>query len=545
MNKNKLFHLTRRSSFLWKSALVLALVIIAIGTGVSFLNTERVNAFERVMASDVFEEDGFDQILPQEPNGEINAALREELASNHPFHEKLEVMQILLHLPVISGGLSIPGAEGLPNLSPEEYIVTKAFFNACLSSRADGSSKSGKAHVSDAVIALQTLAGEPIPLAHANYALSLIHGNEGDRVASSKALRREIEHHDSDPARERLVRSYLIGKRFDKLKELQMDPAFEPFINNDVLQKIALSEMDWLMLFKTLLPVAYEDANIAMICLALVAGFVWVTILLRFNGTLSFRSPAVQLAVPALILGALSAHATILAIFWQEHQFNIGMGETILSQIIYCVAGIGFREEALKLLFFIPLIPFLLRRKNDLEILTIAGLVGLGFAIEENINYFQSSAGLSVLGRFATANFLHISLTALCGLTLVRAFMHKGDATSQAAITFGLAVAAHGIYDAFIIVPVLQEYAFFSSAVFVLIGYQYFGWLRHLRDQWRDPVSITAHFTLGVILVTGTSYILYAWTSGAFLAFQAMGSEVLGLGIILILFYRGIPENIE
>ena len=87
---------------------------------------------------------------------------------------------------------------------------------------------------------------------------------------------------------------------------------------------------------------------------------------------------------------------------------------------------IGLREEALKLLLFVPLIPFLLNR-DDLEILTVAGLVGLGFALEENINYFQASAGLSAVGRFATANFLHIALTAMCGLTLTRAIVHRGE----------------------------------------------------------------------------------------------------------------------
>ena len=80
---------------------------------------------------------------------------------------------------------------------------------------------------------------------------------------------------------------------------------------------------------------------------------------------------------------------------------------------------------------------------------------------------------------------------------------------------------------------------------FVLIGYQYFSWLRHLRDEWKDPFSITAVFTYGIIFVTGISFGLYAWNVSPFLAFKAIGYEVIGIGIILILFYREIPETIN
>lgn len=133
----------------------------------------------------------------------------------------------------------------------------------------------------------------------------------------------------------------------------------------------------------------------------------------------------------------------------------------------------------------------------------------------------------------------------MCGLSLTRAVIHKGEEIQQAAIIFGMAVVIHGLYDAFIMVPALSDYSFLSSTVFVLMGYQYFGWLRHSRTSWKDPISITATFTYGVIFVTGISFGLYAWNSGPFPALQAIAHEVIGVGIILVLFYREIPETIE
>lgn len=55
MNKKKLFSLTRRSSFLWKHSLILGTLIVLFGTGISFLNTERMDDYHRVLASSSFE----------------------------------------------------------------------------------------------------------------------------------------------------------------------------------------------------------------------------------------------------------------------------------------------------------------------------------------------------------------------------------------------------------------------------------------------------------------------------------------------------------
>mgnify|MGYP001814235654 CR=1 FL=1 len=334
--------------------------------------------------------------------------------------------------------------------------------------------------------------------------------------------------------------AYLDLEKFAALEALAADSDYEEFITPDVLRDIALDRMDWPMILRTQFAASYEGADLARVLLAVLSGLVWAVILIRFNG--SARGVGWFL-LPALALGMLSAHATLLVVYWLEYQVGFGFGDTLVQQLIYCL-GIGLREEGLKLLFFVPLIPFLARRA-DLEILTVAGLVGLGFALEENINYFEASAGLSAVARFATANFLHIALTAMCGLSLTRAVVHRGEDIQHAAVAFTLAVATHGFYNAFLMVWALADYSWLTYTVFVLMGYQYFGWLRHLREEWKDPFSVTAIFTYGVILVTGFSFALHAWNAGPFIALQAVVGEVIGVAIILILFYREIPETLD
>ncbi|VGO22224.1 PrsW family glutamic-type intramembrane protease [Pontiella sulfatireligans] len=533
MNKNKLFHLTRQAGFLRKSSLALAVVLVVLGVGVSFLNTGRLDAYQDVFAPEYVGEydeelDGF--LLEESNQNAVEAAVAAILKADAPFHEKLLDIQYLLYYAPPSNAIEIPAAG---SLSSTNHAIAVAFVEAC-----------SKPKDAAALQPLELLAVAEPPAPDANFALALAFENRKNDLAAITALYREIDGHDSAHARERLVTTYLDLEKYDAIEALGADPKYKEFITPYVVQEIALDRMDWPVIIKTQIPAAYEGTSMAMLALALFSGLIWALILLRFNGSLSIKAAVVKLAVPALLLGALSTHGTLLVIYWQEHQLGFVMGNEMAQQLIYCIGGIGLREELMKLLFFVPLIPFLLKR-TDLEILTIAGLVGLGFAIEENINYFEHSAGLSALGRFATANFLHIALTAMCGLTLTRAVAHRAENVLQALVTFGMAVMIHGLYDAFIMVPALEDYSFLTYTVFVLMGYQYFGWLRHLRDEWKDPVSITSIFTLGIILLTGLSFGLFAWQAGPANAFQAVGNEVIGVAIILLLFYREIPETIQ
>lgn len=530
LNRKKLFALTRSTSFLWQSSLGVGLFVIALGTGISFLNTARPP------------DPGQRPIDSVEVVSNINNTILDLLNGKRPFGDKLMELHQVVSISAGLDGLLFPDASELPALSSDEYRVASAYFHASEGLAEDLGIWEPTEESKNSLQVLQDLAGGAQPVPFANYALGMVYEEEADSDAADAYLR-EIELFNRDAARKRLVRFYLARKQYDAIKQLETDPAFRPHISPAVRQIVALANMDWPALFKNVIPAAYEYTRPTMAALAIFSGLIWAIILLRFNGTLSVKSAPMRLALPALVLGALSAHATVLFIFWQEHQLHLGEPPDTVGQFIYCLS-IGLREEGLKLLFFCPLIPLLWRR-SSLEILTVAGLVGLGFAMEENIGYFQRSAGLSVLGRFVTANFLHISLTAMGGLTLARACIHKGEAIQEAAITFATIVAVHGLYDAFIIVPLIEDLSWLSLTVFIVLGYQYFGWLRYLRDDWRDPVSITSVFTLGVVLLTGLSYTLHAWDVGASLAFQNVAGEVIGIGIILILFYREIPETLD
>ncbi|MBN2685181.1 MAG: hypothetical protein JXR40_07865, partial [Pontiellaceae bacterium] len=317
MDKSKLFYWTRSTRMLWRSALVLALVMIGLGTAISFLNAERRDPVVRLLSdiANMNSESEFEITAEQRDSivRTINTALLEVLSGTQPFYAKLDDLEIVAGETEGYEGIRFPAQKDVAVLDAQEYAVASAFFRAM--------SPTGTEKVA-AIQKMAALADAEAPPPCANYAQALF-VEERDYAAAVAAYQREAKLFDLDAARRSVVRVYREHGQYEIIKELQNDPKYAPFITPWVRQRIALANMDWPVLISTLISAAYEQVDLGMVVLALVTGLVWSRILLRFNGPFSIRSRPVQLALPALLLGALSAHATILFIFWQDYQLGL------------------------------------------------------------------------------------------------------------------------------------------------------------------------------------------------------------------------------
>jgi len=217
--------------------------------------------------------------------------------------------------------------------------------------------------------------------------------------------------------------------------------------------------------------------------------------------------------------------------------------EEVVAGLRYNILGIGLREEFAKLCCLLPLMLLLVRQRNELAALLVSACVGLGFAIEENVGYFWSSQGTATLGRFLTANPFHMTLTGLIGLAVYRGLRYPKEWGPHALATFGLMVIAHGIYDAVLTIPALVEYSIVGTIVFALVVYQFFHELRELRTTGGDTISLSANFLCGVSLLTAATFVYLSATLGCGVAFDGLASGVLGLGVMVYLFLREMPES--
>ncbi len=324
---------------------------------------------------------------------------------------------------------------------------------------------------------------------------------------------------------------------FDVQKQIQTNDNWEEL---DRLAAQGIWGRLWWALPKTIF---HRFERLGPVVLSSIAGCCWLAFLwqaLKTPGLGDLRFWCALLAIP---LGALSIWPTHFFRLWQEHAWNLHDSAELIPGVRFYVLGVGLREEVAKLLCVLPLMPVMLRIRDELTVLLVSGCVGLGFAIAENVNYFAGSGGTAAMGRFLTANPLHFSLTGLAGLMLYRVLRNPRGWGSYAAGVFGLLVFAHGLYDAFIALPALQEYALFSMIIFALVVYQFFHELRELRPKQGDTISLSANFLCGVSVLTASTFVYLSATIGMSVAFDVLASGVTGLAVMVYLFLREMPET--
>ncbi len=326
---------------------------------------------------------------------------------------------------------------------------------------------------------------------------------ERQREAASTHYRTELERRESSHARSRIVEIALLDGDKPGLRQLLAQPEFRNA--TPVLTRFeAYARLrDFWGIFGTVLVHDYARLTAAYVGLTLFVALVWFFIVGQFSG---FRPGQLLLYLAAILLGAFSASLTLFAVIVQENVFALFPETDVFTQgLINCVAGIGLREEFIKLACFVPLLPILLRRANPMEALIVAGFVGLGFAVQENLSYYARSGGEASVARFLTANFLHLALTGLVGFAAYLFARAPQRNWEEFVGTFLLVVLAHGIYDALLIVPELGEYSWLSIVIFALLAYRFFNVANALPFTWRQEISPLGIFVIGTSLLVGVS----------------------------------------
>lgn len=253
---------------------------------------------------------------------------------------------------------------------------------------------------------------------------------------------------------------------------------------------------------------------------------IWFLILMPFWEVSRVRVIA---ALVAFCLGIVSASLTLFFVLVQERiqGFDLDLGVAPFAQFLYFTAGVGLREETLKLVCFLPVAIWAVKRKSDIEGMMLAAMVGLGFAFKENILYLDSGL-TSYLGwvRFLTANALHLSLTGIAGFYLFRMLRRKGHGWEEFLASFIAVVVAHGIYNSILAMPSLASYAALSPILIAIIAYRFFDPLRSTMDTVGvgHRISPLGVFVLGsiiltcLVLLTSSLQVPYRSALGAFLA---------------------------
>lgn len=346
---------------------------------------------------------------------------------------------------------------------------------------------------------------------------------------------------DGAEARRRAVELALSREWTEIFDRLMAQPAYYEAVHavDDQLSDLVAGEqLDVRKLFQRTLAHSYSVLiKIDYLILSLLTASIWFVSLHKAS-----RLPMRQwgAGLVALPLGVFSTVITLVLLSLQQARQGLTDSGIAGPALLFQIASVGLREEFSKLVCFLPLL-LALRRGTPAQALMAASCVGLGFALEENINYYHFSGGASVLGRFVTATFMHIAMTGLTGLALFKFLRYPKNYGTLFLATFVSMVMLHGFYNfsqAGFDNPFSLELAGLFPFIIAGLAWYYFQTLRHEQDDAPQNLSAEAVFLLGTTVVMGTLLNYLVWENGWELALQIFVPSVLSSVLFGWLFHH-------
>jgi RsiW-degrading membrane proteinase PrsW (M82 family) len=369
------------------------------------------------------------------------------------------------------------------------------------------------------------------------------------------ALGREARrHHELDDAAKRYEREGLafperaedidhavllwIGAgAWDHVRERMQDARVATAAAPITKYQLAVHDRDWKAAARWLAMAWRPHLTASSLVMTGVAALAWGFFCARLGKLGERVRRRLPLYVFAFALGVLSVIPTACLIAVEEATLRLVETGDPMRDILFFVFGVGLREEASKLLLFLPLLPILRKWGDRLDVLVCGALVGLGFAAEENIDYLARGDLHTGLGRFLTANFLHMAMTAILAAALDDFVRDREKYAVEFSRTSLMVVGMHGAYD-FLLSH--EEYggSYFAMAVFFVLVRMFLSAVDHARRKADRGLALTQAFTISLAVVTGTSAVYAVATVGAVQGALVMTEGLLGVAILVYAFVR-------
>jgi RsiW-degrading membrane proteinase PrsW (M82 family) len=383
-----------------------------------------------------------------------------------------------------------------------------------------------------------TAATRQPPAPWANHLLGRAAEREGNEALAAEAFAHEAEAFgDRRDDAAAACHFWIESGDWNRLGEALAEAQFAHQVPAGVFLENAIARHHWLAAARWFVLAHYEGATAGIWLLAALSGLVWFAfcaVVGRIGERPALRAP---LFAAAFALGVGSTYLVIALSILEENVLHFVENGQAAADVIYYVLGVGLREELSKALFVLPLCFVIKRWGTRRDALACGALVGLGFAVEENVGYFQ--LGLSTaLARFLTANFLHLSTTGIVAVAIddaMRGHSERHERLDGWTQTLPLVVVTHGVYDFFLSNAAPTGASFASMLTFFLLARRFVNVLRELPGREGPLLPM---FLVGLAVVAGGTFIYASTLVGVAHAAVSIAVGALGLAIIALVFGR-------
>lgn len=270
--------------------------------------------------------------------------------------------------------------------------------------------------------------------------------------------------------------------------------------------------------------------------------FNWINILAAFlvaavwliylNKVSIFESFPTMPALISFAIGLVFTFAT--SIFYDAFQiyFHIRDEGSAWSQFFFCFAGIGLIEETTK---FIPVLISIALFKNrintPLGYVSIACSSALAFASLENTLYFEYYQGDVIYTRAFLCIAGHMFYTCLIvyGYKII-SFPSQKSNLKYGALFFLAAILNHGFYDAFLMVPNMNEIwpVSYVIAIFEVYGlFKIIQYALNISPDFTASKTIPEKFIKRLLLIGFSGILLFEFVLNSMVSGHSIAYDIL------------------
>jgi RsiW-degrading membrane proteinase PrsW (M82 family) len=516
-------------------ALVVVAITFFVGLGITALvkdkpQTDLERATALAEAGSVADAEAMlARVLEGQPTVEVAMALvtvhEEGLLVNQATKKKAETSNQPVHYEKLMSDEELGAL--IDALPPDVALITRFWWSTV--------TKKGSEELRNAVI---IAADREPPIPWANHALA----DEalGDKRWAEAVIRFEREGlafperaHDID----RSLQARIAIDDWDGVHQRLRDPRYRAHASTSTLHRVAEHDGDWIGVGKYVVVAWFHDTQKWAFIVAGVAALAWAFVCARLGKIGEAPRRRAPLYLVAFALGVLSVIPTLIVISLETTKLKLVESGDATRDILFFVFGVGVREEACKLLLFLPLLPVIRKYGDKLDVLVCGAMVGLGFAAEENLGYLASGNLHTGLARFVTANFFHMAMTGTLAAALDELVTdrekHAMDFTKTAFMVIGM----HGAYDFLLSHP---EYGgtFMAMMVFVFLTRIFLGAVDRARKKVDRGLSLLHAFVIAIGVVSGVAAVRAVTVVGPVAGAMVLGEGLIGEAIILIVFVR-------
>lgn len=410
---------------------------------------------------------------------------------------------------------------------PEAQKLAEDYLAACLAEK-EPLGREAAARVS-------ALANQEKPPAHANElhaSLLLRTDHDGDALAAM--MREGMLFEGTAKVRETAVRLAVNLK--DEAALSAMDEsgwlaATPPFLEHQAGLILGDLGMQWTGLLKHRL----ESLPIPALFLTALAASLWYVLLVQHSPKMPWRW---SWPVAPIVAGIASIWPTVSMIAWQQDK--MGINDELVSfpyDLLHLIIGVGFREEFCKLALAALFMPWLLHRRSPGLALMTGAFVGLGFALEENVDYYLDYGNGVALSRFLSANFLHVAMTGLTTHALYDMLRSRFARAQQFITTFAAIVVAHAVYDYDApAITGLSDYV--PMVILAMLAWQFWDVVEAEHPHSRQTISPAAIFLLGSSVLIAISLLITAFKDSTWPGVLDAARNCAGILPVALIYWR-------